>query len=117
MCRPSFALAWKHGPSKVQAAIYMHGAPPVLCALGGYLDAQKERDAEQTMWRSYMADATCGLLRAIKPKLKLPFYSAVIGKTDLQKTDSRSGRDIMHDLIKRRRQKSGRKALHGGDKP
>lgn len=95
----------------------MHGAPLVLSALAGYLDAQKERDAEQAMWRSYMADATCGLLRAIKPKLKLPFYSAVIGKTDVSNADSRSGQKIMQDLIKRRRQKSGRRALHGGDKP
>ena len=106
MWKPSFALVRRFGASKIVAAVYRHGSPPSLYALWALM----REDQEQRKWQSYMADMACAIAKKLNPKAAIPFWS------DMQKkkavNDSRSGKEIVDDLIAKRR----RKKLHGGTK-
>ena len=100
MWKPSFVLVARHGASKILAATYRYGAPPTISALAALLD----EDAKQQAWQIYVADASCYMVKLWAKKSKLPFYSELIRKPQ-KKEDSRSGQEIVDDLVLRRRRK------------
>lgn len=106
MWKPSFALVRKFGANKIVAAVYRHGSPPSLYALAALL----KEDHEQQKWQSYMADICCAIAKRLSPKSPFPFWSDLEKKKSAK--DSRSGREIVDDLIAKRR----RKKLRGGKK-
>lgn len=101
-CRICFALCVRFGASKICGMIYMHGAPPTLRHLSGALGMIEQ----QEMWQEYVADALCALHRAFRPKSTVRFYSDLMGKGQ---KDSRTGQEIVNDIIKSRRRKKRRK--------
>ena len=84
--------------------LYLQGAPPTLECLTAAL----QTEARQERWKEYVADCACVIARALMPKSKLPFWTDVAG--DRKSHDSRSGQDIVNDLIARRRRKRRKEA-------
>ena len=101
----SFALVRKYRPNKILAALYRYGAPPTVEALAALL----EDDLEQKNWQMYVADMSCAMVKRLSKKASFPFYSDLVKRSN-NITDSRSGQEIVNDLIARRRKKK----LRGG---
>lgn len=108
MWRLSFALALRHGASKVLSAVYRYGAPPTLSALSALLDV----DAKEQEWKTYVADVGCILVKLWSKNAKIRPYSEMTGKYR-NANDSRSSQDIIDDMIARRKKK---RAARGGDR-
>lgn len=87
----------------MQAAVYMYGPPPTLCALRGLLKEQEKQEE----WQAYMADCSCLILKAWKPKSSMPLYTDIIAP---ERNDSRSGQQIVNDIISSRRRKRKKEA-------
>jgi cell division inhibitor SulA len=98
----------KYGADNVLSAVYRYGAPPTIRALDALLKTEKQ----QRGWQSYIADVNCLLYRSWVKKSKLPLYSEMI-KGSNNKVDSRSGQEIVNELIAKCRK---RKAARGGGK-
>lgn len=82
--------------------VYMHGAPASIRQLAGALDMIEQQEA----WQEYVADALCALHKAFRPKSTIRFYSELMSKGQ---ADSRTGQEIVDDIIKNRRRKRRRK--------
>lgn len=104
-CRICFALCVRFGASKICGMIYMHGAPPTVRHLAGALSMLQR----QEKWQEYVADSLCAIFKALKPKAKIPYYSDFVQN---KKEDSRSGQEIVNDIIKRRRRNQRRKEAY-----
>lgn len=61
-------------------------------------------DERQQNWQTYVADVGCYLVRLWSKNSKLPFYSDLT-KGESKKADSRSGQEIVDDLLMRRRRR------------
>lgn len=84
-----------------------------MSALAALLNEQ----AEQEYWQTYVADATCRLVHLWSKNCRVPYYSTLTGRRQEQK-DSRTGQEIVDDIIKRLRhhqaaKKGGSAAVRG----
>jgi hypothetical protein len=77
----------------------MYGAPPNIGVLRAFLQEQESQEA----WRMYMADMTCSVFKALRPKARMPYYSELVSK---KHQDSRSSQEIIDgvkkELLKRK---------------
>ena len=62
------------------------------------------------MWRAYVADIGCMLVRRGNKRFKLPFYSELVKKTQIY--DSRSGQEIVDSIVASRRKKKIQRAVN-----
>lgn len=69
-----------------------------------------QEDHEQQKWQSYMANMAYAIAKKLNPKVAIPFWNDLNKKKAVN--DSRNGKEIVDDLIAKRR----RKKLHGGTK-
>lgn len=81
---------------------------PTLDALGAIL----REDDRQEKWQTYVADMACLIVKRLSRKFEMPLYSA-IDKPKENRTDSRSGAEIVQSIIEKRR----RKRRGGGEPP
>ena len=84
------------------ATMYRWVAPPSVDAL----EALMIDEAEQADWRAYMADMACKVATKVS-RGQLPYYSQLM-KHGAQKTDSRSGQEIVDSIVARRRNRQRR---------
>ena len=96
----------KHGPDRV-ISTHLRYAPPNINALKAIL-ADDERQEE---WRRYVADMVCIVAKRLSgKKFNPPLYSDLVG-TNLVRTDSRSGQEIVDSIAAKIRRK---RAARGG---
>lgn len=102
-----FVLVKRYGPSKVRSTVYRYGAPPCMAAIASLL----EEDQKQEMWQTYVADMSCRMVHAWSKKCKIPYYSEIVGKAKPARKDSRTGQEIVDNIIKKRRMKQRRREV------
>ena len=97
----------KYGPNKVIATVYRHGAPPTIGALAALLDD----DARDQVWKTYVADIGCTLVKMRARKSRISYYSEIVAKSN-HTYDSRSGQEIVDSIVAKRKK---RRAAKGSD--